>query len=202
MLGESTVAMLNHVLAQNSWVQPRLLPFAGRTVRFRLPPFSLVCTINEDGTLSSAAADAAEDACCTVSPTLLPLLALNDEAALARVVRSGDAALTDEVIYLARNLRWDAAEDLSRFTGDIAAERIVRTASSVHQHARDTARNLLQALAEYWTEERPLIAKPAALGTFDQQVSELDQALDRLERRVEQLEGQPANSGPASRTAA
>lgn len=199
MLDEAAIATLNHLLAQSGWAQPRLVPFSGRTVRFNLPPFSLVCTIAEDGTLHSAAPDSVEDASCTASPTLLPLLALNDEAALARVTRAGDEALSEEVIYLARHLRWDAAEDLSRFTGDIAAERIVRTASEVHRHARDAARNFMQALTEYWTEERPLIAKPADLQAFTRQVGELGHALDQLEQRVRQLDGRDPDTDQSRR---
>lgn len=200
MLGESAIAMLNHLLEQSGWALPRLVPFSGRTVRFNLPPFSLVCTIAENGTLLRAAPDTTEDASCTFPPTLLPLLALNDEAALERIARSGDEALIEEILYLARNLRWDAAEDLSRVTGDIAAERIVGTAQEVHRHARDSARNFMQALAEYWTEERPLIAKPTDLQAFARQVVELDRALERLEQRVQQLDGKQAGTGAAPAT--
>jgi ubiquinone biosynthesis protein UbiJ len=195
MLGDPVIGALNHLLAQSGWALPRLAAFSGQSVRVNLPLFSLVCTVREDGSLRSAAPDTVADASCTVSPTLLPRLALNEPAAWEDVTHTGNEALVKEILFLARNLRWDAAEDLSRFTGDIAAERIVRAASSVHRHARDSALNLFQALAEYWTEERPLIAKPADLGEFSKQVDALDHGLDALEQRVRRLAGPRAGGG-------
>ena len=91
------------------------------------------------------------------------------------------------IFFLARNLRWDAAEDLSHLTGDIAAERIVQFTVDKHQLVRDTALNLSQALAEYWTEERPLLAKPQQLTDFANKVARLHDDLEQLERRIQQL---------------
>ncbi len=189
MLGEAAVAMLNHLLAQSGWAPQRLAAFASMAVRINLFPFSFVCAIREDGTLRAAPPDTAENASCTVAPSLLPLLAMHDESALERITHTGDERLADEMIFLARNLRWDAAEDLSRFTGDIVAERMVRLAGDARSHVRDSALNFLQALTEYWTEERPLIAKPAQLRDFSLQVAELQNLLDRLESRVQRLAG-------------
>lgn len=187
MLNPPTIAVLNHLLTQSGWALQRLAKFSGKTARFRIAPFSFACTIQPDGSLRAAADDASTDAACTIPPSLLPRLALQDEAAYQQITSVGDAALIEEIIFLARNLRWDAAEDLSRITGDIAAERIVQFAEGAHKQVRDTALNLSQALAEYWTEERPLVAKPQPLAEFKQQVESLRDGVERLERRVEQL---------------
>jgi len=72
-------------------------------------------------------------------------------------------------------------------TGDIAAERIVQFTLAKHQLVRDTALNLSQALAEYWTEERPLLAKPLQLSDFAKRVSLLHDDLEQLEHRIQQL---------------
>ncbi|MBI3903937.1 MAG: hypothetical protein HY306_13510 [Nitrosomonadales bacterium] len=187
MLSQPTIATLNHLLAQSGWALQRLAKFSGRTARFRIVPFSLACTIQTDGSLREAATDASADAELVIAPSLLPRLALNDEAALEQIAATGDAALIEEIFFLVRNLRWDAAEDLSRVTGDIAAERIVNFAKGAQQQVRDAALNLSQAAAEYWTEERPLIAKPAHLADFARQVDKLRDEVDGLEQRVQQL---------------
>lgn len=187
MLSAPTVTALNHLLAQNGWALARLARFRGRTARFNLAPFSFSCTVQDDGTLGLAAQDASADACCTFVPSLLARLALHDEAALDLIESSGDAALIQEIIFLARHMRWDAAEDLSRITGDIAAERIVQFAESAGQQARRSAINLAQALAEYWTEERPLISKAQQTEAFAQEVTRLRDALEHLEKRIRQL---------------
>lgn len=188
MITQSSVATLNHLLAQNSWALPRLARFNGKTVRFNIAPFSFCFTILENGSLRVADTDASADAQCEIPPSLLPRLALRDESAHAAIHSEGDAGLLSEVFYLARNLRWDAAEDLSRFTGDIAAERIVRLAHTTHQHMREAALNLAQAATEFWTEERPVLAKPQQLSAFIQQVDTLRDDAARLEQRITQLE--------------
>lgn len=187
MLAQSSIAVLNHLLAQNSWAAPRLLRFAGKTVRFDMPPFSFACTILPDGLLGAADRRASADAVCTIMPSLLPRLALRDEKANADIRTEGDAALLAEIFFLWRNLHWDAAEDLSAFTGDIAAERLVQAAQGVQRQVRDTALNLMQAAAEYATEERPVLATPHQAAAFAHRVDELRDNVARLEQRIRNI---------------
>ncbi len=187
MFTQPSAAVLNHLLAQNDWALTRLMRFAGKTARFNIAPFSFAYTILPDGYLSNAPASVSADAQCVITPSLLPRLALHDEKAHADIRTEGDAALLTEIFFLSRNLRWDAAEDLSKVTGDIAAERIVQAVETKQQALRSGALNLSQAAAEYWTEERPLLAKPQELHNFVGQVDVLRDDLARLEQRVKRL---------------
>ncbi len=187
MFAQPTVTALNHLLAQNSWALPRLKKFAGKTARFNIAPFSFAYAILENGSLRSADAENSADAVCNIAPSLLPRLAVKDETARNEIHSEGDAALLTEIFYLSQNLRWDTAEDLSRFTGDIVAERIVQTAKNARQQLLDGAENLSHAAAEYWTEERPLIAKPQQISAFAQQVDTLRDDIARLEQRIKRL---------------
>lgn len=192
MFSQPAAAAINHLLSQNSWALPRLARFAGKTVQFDIAPFSFAYTILGDGLLRTADAGSTPDVLCVLAPSLLPRLALKDENAYAEVRSAGDAELLKEVFYLSRNLDWDAAEDLSHVTGDIAAERIVQTLHNMHQHLSDTAVNFSHAAAEYWTEERPLLAKPRHVSTFIQQVDQLRDDVARLELRINRmLSGKP-----------
>lgn len=182
-----SASALNHLLDQSGWALQRLARFAGKTARFHIAPFSFACTIREDGTVRVADENSSADASCHISPSLLPRLALHDELAFSQVQSSGDAALLAEIFYLSRHLRWDVAEDISRVTGDIAAERLVHLAASGHQHMRDSALNLSQAFAEYWTEERPLVAKSVPVISFVRQVDALRDDVARLEQRINRL---------------
>ncbi|HET7832907.1 MAG TPA: ubiquinone biosynthesis protein, partial [Gallionella sp.] len=128
-----------------------------------------------------------------IPPSLLPRLALQDEQAHAGVRSEGDAALLTEIFYLARNLRWDAAEDLSHVTGDIAAERIVQAAQTTRRHLHEAVLNLSQAAAEFWTEERPVLAKSQQIVSFVHEVDELRDRAARLEQRINLL-AQPSSS--------
>ena len=184
MLARSAAATLNHLLTQSGWALPRLARFAGKTARFDITPLSVSFTILDNGTLRAATRDDSADAHCVVAPTLLPRLALHDEKAHSEIVSTGDSALLSEIFYLSRHLRWDAAEDLSRLTGDIAAERITGFAKAAQQQVRDTALNLSQAMAEYWTEERPLLAKSVHVAAFVRQLDTLRDDVARLEQRI------------------
>lgn len=179
-----TVAALNHLLAQNSWAMPRLLRHAGKTVRFDIGPLCLAYAITDDGMLQSASPEGSTDALCVIAPSLLPRLALQDEKAYTKIETSGDAGLLAEIFFLSRNLSWDAAGDLSRYTGDIAAERIVAASATAHSQLRDAVLNLSQAAAEYLTEERPLLVKPQDVSAFVHQVDTLRDDLSRLEQRI------------------
>lgn len=189
MLGQPSAAVINHLLEQSGWALPRLVRFHGKTARFEVAPFSFAFTVLPDGYLTEAAADASADATCVVPPSLLPRLALNDEKAYSAIESTGDAALLNEIFYLSRNLHWDAAEDLSRVTGDIAAERIVQAARAGGKQLRNGALNLSQAVAEYLTEERPLLAKPEQIADFAADVDRLRDDLARLEQRINKLDG-------------
>lgn len=185
---QPTASALNHLLTQSGWALQRLVAHAGKTARFTIAPFTFSYTIQNDGTLSAAATDAsADDASCTIPPSLLPRLAVHDEAAFAQIESCGDTALLAEIFYLSRHLHWDAAEDLSRVTGDIAAERIVQYAKAGQQYIQDAALNLSQALAEYWTEESPLLAKSTHIADFVQQIDKLRDDVARLEQRINRL---------------
>jgi len=194
-----SVAALNHLLSQNSWASQRLARFSGKTARFQIAPFSFAYTILDNGMLRAIDASTSTDALCIISPLLLPRLALHDEKAHADIRCEGDAALLAEIFFLSRNLRWDAADDLSRVTGDIAAERIVRAVQSTHQQLLSGARNISQSAAEYLTEERPLLAKPRHVFAFMQQVDALRDDVARLEQRITRLfSSRPENFASSS----
>ncbi|MFA6970165.1 MAG: hypothetical protein WC208_02075 [Gallionella sp.] len=187
MIAQLSASALNHLLAQNSWAYVRLARFAGKTARFEVAPFSITYTILPDGSVCSADKAAGADAICIIAPSLLPRLALHDELAHAQIQSTGDAALLSEIFFLSRNLRWDTAEDLSHVVGDIAAERIVQSVQLKQHQTGDTAVKLAQAAAEYFTEERPLIAKPQQINLFMQQVDTVRDDLARLELRIRRL---------------
>lgn len=187
MFAHATVATLNHLLTQNSWALPRLARFAGKTVRFHLAPFQVAYTILSDGSVLAAAPDTTADAESFVAPSLLPRLLAKEAAAYNEIRSQGDGALLSEIFALSQQLRWDVAEDLSAFTGDILAERIVQTAKNQMDNVQHATKNLAETAAEYWTEENPLIVKPAQLAEFVTQVDVLRDDVARLAQRIGRL---------------
>ncbi|MGE5640132.1 MAG: SCP2 domain-containing protein, partial [Clostridia bacterium] len=100
---------------------------------------------------------------------------------------SGNARLADEVMALARNLRWDFEEDLSRLVGDVAAHRIGETARAFFAWQRDVARRMAETLAGYATDEAKLIASRREVEVLARGTAELRDALERLEQRMRRL---------------
>jgi ubiquinone biosynthesis protein UbiJ len=172
---------------QNNWALRRLAPFAGMTARFDIAPFSYSYTVMEGGSLRCADAATKADALCVIAPSLLPRLLLHDENAHKDILSEGDAGFLAEIFFLSRNLRWDAAEDLSGITGDIAAERIVQTVQSARHILGDAATNIAKAATEYMLEERPLLTKPQHVSEFLRQVDILRDDVARFEQRIDRL---------------
>ena len=52
---------------------------------------------------------------------------------------------------------------------------------------RETTEKLAQNFAEYWTEEQPLLARPAEVRRFLAEADQLRDDLARLEKRVDIL---------------
>jgi len=99
-------------------------------------------------------------------------------------VCEGEDSLLAEIFYLSRNLRWDAAEDLSKVTGDVAAERIVQLIRTSHRQFFEGITNVAEAVSEYLTEERTTLASRHSIAAFLTQVDTLREDFSRLEQRV------------------
>lgn len=178
---------INHVLAQSDWAQTRLKPFAGRVARIDMPPFDVVFAVASDGSLQAPSAEAVADVTLTL-PALSPLLLLQGMDALMRSVRlTGTVDFAEALSFVVRNVRWDAEEDLSKIIGDIAAHRLVGGARQFAGWQKQAGQNLAENLAEYFTEEQPMITKADDLAEFSNAVTTLRDDIARLEKRLQRL---------------
>ena len=178
---------LNHVLRSAPLAMERLARHAGRTAAFHVGPLTVAFTVQTTGEVAAAVPGAARHLEVRISPFLLPRLAAHEEAAFREIEMQGDMELAQEVSFLAKNLTWEAEEDLSKAVGDIAAHRIVSAARAFIGWSADTGVRLAQGAAEYWTEESPLIATRVKVDTFVSGVAELRDAVERLEKRIAKL---------------
>ncbi|HEX6154407.1 MAG TPA: SCP2 sterol-binding domain-containing protein [Burkholderiales bacterium] len=178
--------VLNRLLAAEPWARERLAPFAGETLELRAPPLpALRLAVAEGGTIE--AGNAEPSLTMTLKPDLLVALARGEEHALRAVDVQGNGRLAAEVLVLARHLRWDVEEDLSRVFGDVVAHRLAGAARAFAAWHLDTAQRLGGALVDYVTDEKPLLVRRAELETFSEPLTRLRDALARLEKRLERL---------------
>lgn len=187
MLDPAALAFINHLLRGASWARGELKRFAGRTARFEAVPFQLSLTVLETGEVAIAATDAASAVTIKLTPGLMLRLAARDETAWREIEASGDMDFAATINYLARNLRWDFEEDLSRVFGDITAHRMADSARTLQRWGEQAVRNTGRSFAEYWTEEQPLIAGARDLEAYSRAVDQLRDDAARLEKRIEQL---------------
>lgn len=194
MIERGAVAALNHLLEQHAWAAERLRPFAGQGVEFRCPPFpDLRLSITGEGFLERAQTDAGSALVVKLTPGALPFLLARDEAARKQVEIEGSADLASAVDYLFRNLSWDFEEDLSKVFGDIVAHRLASGGRTLAAWQREAALRLAENLVEYWTEEQPLLARPADIERFCRDVDALRDGVARIEKRIERLSASSAN---------
>lgn len=183
------IAALNHLLKGQTWARERLRPFAGKRVLFRLSPLpDLGLLILDSGLVQRAATDVPADLTVNVKPGAVPHLLARDESAMAQVDLAGPVDLASAVQLLFRELTWDVEEDLSKITGDVVAHRVAGAARDFLAWQKDAAIRLSQNVAEYLTEERPVLAAGADAASFKRSLEILSEDCDRLERRLARLE--------------
>lgn len=187
MLDQTAVAFINHLLRGASWAREALRRFAGKTARFDAAPFGFSFTVQDNGEVGAAAADAAPTVTITLTPGLALRIAARDETAWREIGVSGDTDFAAALNHVARNLRWDIEEDLSRVFGDIAAHRMAESGRVFRRWGEQAIENTGRSLAEYWTEERPLVASAQDLDQFNREVDRLRDDVARFDKRVEHL---------------
>ncbi|WP_050877536.1 ubiquinone biosynthesis accessory factor UbiJ [Bordetella pertussis] len=149
---------LNALLERESWARDRLARHAGKTVRFALGGFALSLTIDSEGRVQEADSAVVPNVTLSAaeSSSLARLLPGDGRADFADLTHiSGDAALAQVVADLARDLRWDAEDELARVVGDIPAARLLGGARALAGGARE--RNVSEYLAE---ESAVLVGRP------------------------------------------
>jgi ubiquinone biosynthesis accessory factor UbiJ len=179
---------INHLLAQEPWAQQKLLAHRGKTAAIDIGVLVLRLRVTADGFVEAGDDDVASDVTIKIKLSDLPLLAANAKSAFSYVKIEGDADFANAISQVSQNLRWDAAHDLSKLVGEIAAQRLVSTAGSAAATVRATHRSLTENLAEYFLEEQPMLVRPAAVEDMRGDVGKLRDDVERLAKRIEKLE--------------
>jgi len=184
------VVALNRLLQSESWARDRLAPFAGEVLEIRaapLPPLRL--GIAADGQLARDLPAAGPSLVITVRPEALAAAVKGEDHLMRAIDVAGNAGLAAEVMFLVRHLRPDVEEELAKYVGDLAAQRLAGLARSAAAWHADAARRIAGSLMEYAVEEKQLLAKRGALEDIAAAGARLRDGLERIERRIERLEG-------------
>ena len=187
MLKALTTQWLQHLISQNSWANPMLQPFAGKSLQFNVSFVSNSIVILENGSLAMAGETCIPDATVTISPSLLLRLIAKDESAKRQINIEGDTHLVTEFAKVFTHIRWDYEDDLSKLVGDIAANQIGNLGRQAFNTTKETTINMAEMLSKYWQEENPIIAKKHHVEQFNSEIDTLRADVERFEKKLAKL---------------
>jgi ubiquinone biosynthesis protein UbiJ len=187
MLKALSTRLLQHLISQNSWANNLLLPFAGKSVQFKIGVITTSLVILENGNLAIAGETNIPDATVIIKPTLLLRLLTKDKSANRQIMIEGDTQLAAELAKVFVNMRWDYEDDLSHLIGDIPANKIGTYSRDAAKSLKKTSINLAEMLSEYWQEEMPLITKKRNVEKFNTEVDNLRADISRFEKKLDKL---------------
>lgn len=179
----------NALLRREDWARHRLSPYAGKSLRFSVSAWSFNVTIGSEGALHRSDSAVVPDVTISLPPgRRTEVLTLWREGRLSEISSimqlQGDAGLAQLVSDLARDLRWDAEEDLSRIVGDVAALRLLGGLRIFGEGARTATRRGRDNIAEYLGEESGLLVQRQAFDAWRGRIGDLPARLDALDRRI------------------
>jgi ubiquinone biosynthesis protein UbiJ len=186
---------LNHLLSRADWARAKLQAHVDQTCRIAAPLLpTLHLRVDEAGyftLVSEAPADAGTEVRIDLPADLLPrLFSDGPGAALAAAHLSGPAAFAETLGFVFRNLRWDIADDLAPWIGDVAAQRVATTATAIVDAKREVLRRLTDNATEFLTEEdNAYLPLRSEVDALREQLGKLGSNLDSLTQRITRLEG-------------
>jgi ubiquinone biosynthesis protein UbiJ len=188
MLTSAIVPAINHVLRDAEWARQTLRAHQGKAAQVTVLPFSFTFLVTAAGNVEAAPENAVPAAEIELSPPLLLRLLAGSDAAAAEVSVKGDAIFAGDISTVARNLRYDIEEDLSRLVGDIAAHRIASVGRDFFAWQKSLFADLASSGAEFLTFERRVLPAEPDVRKFISEVDELRDAVARLEKKIERFE--------------
>lgn len=193
--------ILNALLVREPWAQDRLGRHAGKTLKFELGNLVVGLTIDAQGKVGPADPAIVPDTTLTVPAARLPelprALRANDPEQIAALMRiDGDAALAHVVSDLARDLRWDAENDLARIFGDVAAHRMVQLLKRLATGARQSTSNLTENMGEYLVEEGKVLLGRTDYQAWENNIAAAHKRLDALDAQFDAVQHKLAQKLP------
>ena len=187
-LATPAVAAINHLLAQEAWARDALRRHAGKEACIDASGVAVRMRVSGDGMLEASSADTPANVTIRVKLADVPLILQNRERAFSYVKIEGDAEFANTISQLSKGLRWEAEVDLERWIGPIAANRVAGGARGALELIRGTHRKAAEHLAEFLTEEQPVLIRPPQVEEFGSEVVRLRDDVERAAKRIARLE--------------
>jgi ubiquinone biosynthesis protein UbiJ len=89
---------------------------------------------------------------------------------------------------LVSQVRWEYEEDLAKWVGDAPANFAVRQAKTMVKAGQAATKDFLQNVVEYVSEERKILLNKRDFMIRKNELNELRDSVDRIEKRIALLE--------------
>ena len=182
---------INHVLSSEPWATGELTRHAGKTILLKLPLGDLCFEITPAGLLAVSEASDTSSLVLELSAKALSELTGSTgslrEQAFKAVKITGDADLAQLLGHLVGQVRWEYEEDLARLVGDATANFAVRQGKKFVSASKSAANDLLSNVVEYVSEERKILLNQRDFMAHKNELNELRDAVDRMEKRIQIL---------------
>jgi ubiquinone biosynthesis protein UbiJ len=192
--------LLERAVAQARTDSPRavalLAELSGRKLRIQVLGTPLTLLVQSDGQALHLAQGESADAAIVGAPLSLLALASEDpQAVITRgdVTIDGDAEIAQRFRELGMLLRPDLEAGLSQLFGRSGAHIAMLGLRAARDWARATAWTATQNVAEYLAHERGDLVSRAEAEHFLRGVDQLREQVDRLDARLNHLEGLTKN---------
>jgi ubiquinone biosynthesis protein UbiJ len=182
---------INHVLSSEPWATAELARHASKTILLKLPVGELRFEITPAGLLLVSEDSDTSSLILEISAKALGELAGSAstlrEQAFKAVKITGDADLAQLLGRLVGQVRWEYEEDLARLVGDAPANFAVRQGKKFASASKSAASDLLSNIVEYVSEERKVLLNKRDFIVRKNELNELRDAVDRMEKRIQIL---------------
>jgi ubiquinone biosynthesis protein UbiJ len=182
---------VNRALGTDPEMAARLAPLTGRVCRIELTDLGITFDVAPDAKGLHLGPAGSQPPDVTLRGSLLAIarLATGNERlpASARAEIAGDAELANAFARALRDFDPDWEEELSRYTGDVAAHLVGKTFRAARAWAGDARTRVGADVSEYLREEVRLLPDRAAVAAFIAEVDRLRADTDRLAARAENL---------------
>jgi ubiquinone biosynthesis protein UbiJ len=183
---------INHALKAEPWAMAELARHANKVILLSLPIGTLCFELTSEGSLAPSTQVDAPSLELEVTAKALSALASGPgnlrEQAIKSVKITGDADLAQLLGRLAGQIRWEYEEDLARLVGDAPANFAVRQGKQFVSAGKSAATDLLENVIEYVSEERKILLNKRDFMIRKNELNELRDAVDRIEKRIQILE--------------
>lgn len=183
-------ACVNHLLKQDEETLAVIKKSSGKVIEIQVtgPELGIYMQYCTDGFLIMQEFSGKPNVVIRATPgTYFTLMTKRDSIQSPDMEINGDVGLAQEFQQLLKDLEIDWEEELSHWTGDIAAHQLTRLFRSTRNYLRDTHQTVASNISEYLRFEKQLVADGTEINEFINQVDELRNDVERLRQRVNRL---------------